>query len=199
MEARYTPRISSYRSQTRPCSAWSACRSALLYLLCANSPPPRLHVTQHLHRVIEASRRLHLRIARFSMNGALSRRVVHDQHAVHIRMEVRPRRQCAHSPDLRLSLPKPRLRGRTAPLRRREGGQTRDRGAGSCVRRSGEWRRCGSTRRRSTERRAGAVKEPARIRKGYEASDEVPRDPVEIYLETGKWGNLRGECGDSSW
>ena len=39
----------------------------------------------------------------------------------------------------------------------------------------------------------------SRSRKGYEASDEVPRDPVEIYLETGKWGNLRGECGDSSW
>lgn len=101
-EVRHTPHTSSDGSQSTQYSASSADKSVLPYPLCPHSPPPPLHVTQHLHRVIKASRRFHLLIARLAMNRAFSGRVVHNQHAIHIRMEVRTSRQCPHSPDLPL-------------------------------------------------------------------------------------------------
>lgn len=42
------------------------------------------------------------------MNRTLSRRIIHDQYAIHIRMEVRSRWHCPHSPNLPLKLPKNR-------------------------------------------------------------------------------------------
>lgn len=99
-EVRHTPHTSVDGSQSAPYSVSSADKSALPYPLCPHNSPTPLHITQHLHRVIEASRRLHLRIPRFPMNRAFSGRIVHHQHAIHIRMEVRTPRQRPHAPDL---------------------------------------------------------------------------------------------------
>lgn len=154
-EVRHTPHTSVDGSRSAPYSASSADRSALPYPLCPCNSPTPLHITQHLHRVIEASRRLHLRIPRFAMNRAFPGRIVHHQHAIHIRMEVRTPRQRPHAPDLPSNHRITAVRGRTGRLRRRGAAPTRDRGVGSCVRRSAGWKGFGSTRLRSNSRREG--------------------------------------------